>query len=133
MIACNRECGTSNLHWKIVDGKYKLFQKNNLLHMCNDGVVAHNTKMRQATDSILEQLGLSDPAQIPVAEIYEKKPKKETTLWAAGSLNDDPSKMFTINTTANGIAITGDDKHNAIYLPKVAVPELIKALVDFTC
>ena len=39
--------------------------------------------------------------------------------------------MFTINTTANGIAITGDDKHNAIYLPKIAVPELVKALMDF--
>ena len=39
--------------------------------------------------------------------------------------------MFTITGTASGLAITGDDKHNAIYLPKVAVPEIIKALVDF--
>jgi len=39
--------------------------------------------------------------------------------------------MFTINSTASGIAITGDDKHNAIYIPKVAVSELAKALIDF--
>ena len=41
--------------------------------------------------------------------------------------------MFTITSTSNGIALTGDDKHNAIYLPKVAVSELVKALVDFIC
>ena len=135
MIACNRDCGTKDLHWKIVDGKYKLFQKNNLLHMCNDGVLAHKAQMKQATDAILTQLGLSDPTDIPVAEVYEKKkPAKEATLWIAPELNNsDPSKCFTISTTANGIALTGDDKHNAIYLPKVAIPELVKALMDFVC
>ena len=135
MIQCNRDCGTSDLHWKIVDGKYKLFQKNNLLHMCNDGVKAHNTKMRQATDAILEQLGLKDPKEIPVAEIYEKNGKKqkkeEATLWVASEDTKDSSKCFTINTTANGISLTGDDKHNAIFLPKIALPELVKALMDF--
>ena len=135
MIKCNRGCGTNNLHWKIVNGKYKLFQNNNLLHMCNDGVAAHKTEMRRVTDNILEELGLSDPSDIPVADVYEKKSKKtakeEATLWVAGEHTKDASKCFTINTTANGIALTGDDKHNAIFLPKVALPELVKALMDF--
>ena len=135
MIQCNRGCGTNNLHWKIVNGKYKLFQNNNLLHMCNDGVAAHKTEMRRVTDNILEELGLSDPSDIPVADVYEKKSKKtakeEATLWVAGEGTSDASKCFTINTTANGIALTGDDKHNAIYLPKIALPELVKALMDF--
>ena len=135
MIECNRGCGTKNLHWKIVNGKYKLFQNNNLLHMCNDGVAAHKTEMRRVTDNILEELGLSDPSDIPVAEVYEKKSKKEarkdSILWVANKDTSDASKCFTINTTANGVALTGDDKHNAIFLPKVALPELVKALMDF--
>ena len=135
MIQCNRGCGANNLHWKIVNGKYKLFQNNNLLHMCNEGVAAHKTEMRRVTDNILEELGLSDPSDIPVADVYEKKDKKtakeEATLWVAGEHTKDASKCFTINTTANGIALTGDDKHNAIFLPKVALPELVKALMDF--
>ena len=135
MIQCNRGCGTNNLHWKIVNGKYKLFQNNNLIHMCNEGVTANKTEMRRVTDNILEELGLSDPSDIPVADVYEKKDKKtakeEATLWVAGEHTKDASKCFTINTTANGIALTGDDKHNAIYLPKVAIPELVKALMDF--
>ena len=135
MIQCNRGCGTNNLHWKIVNGKYKLFQNNNLLHMCNEGVAANKTEMRRVTDNILEELGLSDPSDIPVAEVYEKKSKKkarkDATLWVANKDTADASKCFTINTTANGIALTGDDRHNAIYLPKVALPELVKALMDF--
>ena len=133
MIECNRGCGTNNLHWKIVNGKYKLFQNNNLLHMCNDGVQSNKTEMRRVTDNILEELGLSDPSQIPVAEPYVPKngggiKKTEDVLTITTTA---PSKMFTISTTANGIALTGDDKHNAIYLPKVALPELVKALMDF--
>ena len=133
MIQCNRGCGTNNLHWKIVNGKYKLFQNNNLLHMCNDGVAAHKTEMRRVTDNILEELGLTDPSEIPVAEVYEKKKsaKEEAILWVPNTDTKDASKCFTINTTANGIALTGDDKHNAIFLPKVALPELVKALMDF--
>lgn len=135
MIACNRGCGESNLHWKIVNGKYKLFQNNNLLHMCNDGVKSNKTEMRRVTDNILEELGLNDPKDIPVAEVYEKNGKKqakeEATLWVASEDTKDASKCFTINTTANGISLTGDDKHNAIFLPKVAIPELVKALMDF--
>ena len=133
MIQCNRGCGTNNLHWKIVNGKYKLFQNNNLLHMCNDGVAAHKTEMRRVTDNILEELGLSDPSDIPVAEVYEKKTskKEDAVLWVPNANTKDASKCFTINTTANGIALTGDDKHNAIFLPKVALPELVKALKDF--
>ena len=135
MIQCNRGCGTSNLHWKIVNGKYKLFQNNNLLHMCNDGVAAHKTEMRRVTDNILEELGLSDPSDIPVAEVYEKKKskKEDAVLWIPSADTKDASKCFTINTTANGIALTGYDKHNAIFLPKVALPELVKALMDFIC
>ena len=135
MIQCNRGCGADNLHWKIVNGKYKLFQSDNLLHMCNDGIAAHKTEMRRVTDNILEELGLTDPSDIPVADVYEKndkkKAKKDATLWVANKDTSDASKCFTINTTANGIALTGDDRHNAIYLPKVALPELVKALMDF--
>jgi len=133
MIQCNRGCGTDNLHWKIVNGKYKLFQNNNLLHMCNEGVAAHKTEMRRVTDNILEELGLTDPSDIPVAEVYEKKKsnKEEAVLWVPHKDTKDASKCFTINTTANGISLTGDDKHNAIFLPKVALPELVKALMDF--
>ena len=135
MVECNRGGGALDLHWKIVNGKYKLFQNNNLLHMCNEGVAANKTEMRRVTDNILEELGLSDPSDIPVADVYEKKDKKtakeEATLWVASKDTGDASKCFTINTTANGIALTGDDKHNAIFLPKVALPELVKALMDF--
>ena len=133
MIQCNRGCGTDNLHWKIVNGKYKLFQNNNLLHMCNDGVKSNKEEMKRVTNNILEELGLADPSDIPVAEVYEKKPKKEETLqtWIADKNTKDASKCFTINTTANGISLTGDDKHNAIFLPKIALPELVKALMDF--
>jgi hypothetical protein len=133
MIQCNRGCGTDNLHWKIVNGKYKLFQNNNLLHMCNDGVKANKAEMRRVTDNILEELGLADPSDIPVAEVYEKKnnKKEEAVLWVPNKDTKDASKCFTINTTANGISLTGDDKHNAIFLPKIALPELVKALMDF--
>jgi len=133
MIECNRECGTNDLHWKIVNGKYKLFQNNDLLHICNDGVKSNKAEMQRVTDSILEELGLTDPSEIPIAEVYEKDndKKKEATLWAVTKDTKDASKCFTISTTANGIALTGDDKHNAIFLPKIALPELVKALMDF--
>ena len=132
MIQCNRGCGAANLHWKIVSGKYKLFENSNLLHICNDGVKSNKADMKRVTGNILEELGLNDPSEIPVAEVYEKKDKKdEATLWVATKDTKDASKCFTINTTANGISLTGDDKHNAIFLPKVALPELVKALMDF--
>ena len=133
MIQCNRGCGAENLHWKIVNGKYKLFQNNDLLHICNDGVKSNKAEMKRVTDSILEELGLTDPSDIPIAEVYEKNnsKKEEATLWVATKDTKDASKCFTINTTANGIALTGDDKHNAIFLPKIALPELVKALMDF--
>ena len=139
MIKCNRGCGATHLRWKVINGHYKLFNHNDLLHICNDGVEADQDKLEHATATILAELGLSEPAQIPEAEAYVPKKKnglpdghtlpKMKTLWDASS--GDPKKMFTISGTATGIAITGDDKHNAIYLPKVAVPEIIKALVDF--
>ena len=93
MVECNRGCGAMDLHWKVVNGKYKLFSFNDLLHMCHE--------------------------------------KQDLEAMAKAEALKDPAKLFTITSTANGIAITGDDKHTAVYLPKVAVPEMIKALVDF--
>ena len=131
MIQCNRGCGANNLHWKIVDTKYKLFQDKDLLHMCNDGVKSNKAEMQRVTNKIVEELGLTSPSEIPVAEVYEKKQtKKEEVLWV-DTKPVESSKSFTINTTANGISLTGDDKHNAIFLPKIALPELVKALMDF--
>ena len=132
MVKCNRGCGTQTLHWKVVNGSYKLFNHIDLLHMCNDGKVASETAMEKETAQILNELGILEPAQIPKADEPQVNVKKEKTLYDA-TANGDPKKMFTITSTANGIALTGDDKHNAVYLPKVAVPELVKALVDFIC
>jgi|TARA_Y100000034_G_scaffold107189_1_gene136508 hypothetical protein len=136
MVECNRGCGSSDLHWKVVHGKYKLFNHNDLLHICNDGKIANKLSMEKATAKILNELGLLEPALIPMAETKSDADKDCENYHAQVDMEaiaraKDPSKMFTINTTANGIAITGDDKHNAIYLPKVAVPEILKALVDF--
>ena len=128
MVECNRGCGTSTLHWKTINGKYKLFSHEDLLHVCNDGEVASVLAMEKATAKILKELNIDEPADIPRAEPYV--PKKKTIQSLA---NGDPKKMFTINSTASGIAITGDDKHNAIYIPKIAISELTKALVDFIC
>ena len=132
MVKCNRGCGAETLHWKVVNGNYKLFNHTDLLHMCNDGEEASNLAMEKATAKILNELGIREPAQIPKADIPQINVKKDKTLWDV-TANGDPKKMFTITSTASGIAVTGDDKHNAIYLPKVAVPELVKALVDFVC
>ena len=132
MVKCNRGCGTQTLHWKVVNGNYKLFNHFDLLHMCNDGEVASESAMEKATAKILNELGILEPAQIPMADEPQVNVNKEKTLWNA-TADGDPKKMFTITSTASGIAVTGDDKHNAIYLPKIAVPELVKALVDFIC
>ena len=133
MVECNRGCGTNNLHWKVVTDKYKLFNNNDLLHICNDGELASVDAMEKATARILTELKLNEPTQIPMAEINDWNVKKKDLNEYTAKADGDPKKMFTINTTSNGIAITGDDKHNAIYLPKVAIPELVKALVDFIC
>jgi hypothetical protein len=134
MVECNRGCGSTDLHWKIVNGKYKLFSYNDLLHICNDGKISDKSTREKATAKILNELGILEPAMIPKADCIktedDKVALKEKQLYAVNTIGD-PKKMFTINTTANGIAITGDDKHNAIYLPKIAVPELVKALMDF--
>ena len=126
-IKCNRGCGATDLRWKVVNGSYKLFGSDSLLHICNDGLKASTEKKEQATAVILGELGLREPHEIPDAEEYIPKKHKVNTK----TTTNDPAKMFTITGTASGLAITGDDKHNAIYLPKVAVPEIIKALVDF--
>ena len=123
MIECNRGCGASNLRWKAVQGKYKLFNHNDLLHICNDGVEATQAAQEKATAAILQELNISEPREIPLAE--------EKVIPTPIKVNSDPKKMFTITGTSSGLAITGDDKHNAIYIPKVAVSELTKALVDF--
>ena len=135
MVECNRGCGALDLHWKVVGSKYKLFNHSDLLHICNDGTIAERSAMEKATAKILNELGILEPAQIPKADhIHAGNDKveshKEKMLYDI-PVDRDPKKMFTITSTASGIAITGDDKHNAIYLPKVAIPELIKALVDF--
>ena len=137
MVKCNRGCGAETLHWKVVNGNYKLFNHTDLLHMCNDGEEASNLAMEKATAKILTELGILEPAMIPKADhVHTDEDKvasyKEKQLYAIKT-DGDPKKMFTITTTANGIAVTGDDKHNAIYLPKFAIPELVKALMDFIC
>ena len=124
MVECNRGCGATSLRWKVVNGSYKLFNHNDLLHICNDGVEAPEDKQKIATAKILSELGIAEPAQIPSAD---HKPNHKGLV----EVETDPAKMFTITGTASGLAITGDDKHNAIYLPKVAITEIIKALVDF--
>ena len=132
MVECNRGCGSTDLHWKIVNGKYKLFSYNDLLHMFIDVKISYKSAIEKATAKILNELGILEPALIPKADNDNIESYKEEPLHVI-KVDGDPKKMFTINTTANGIAITGDDKHNAIYLPKVAIPELVKALVDFIC
>jgi len=129
MVKCNRGCGAENLRWKTVSGKYKLFNDNDLLHICNDGVEAPAKAQEKATAVILNELEITEPALIPLAETKERIHVKENNYGG----DRDPNKMFTITSTVNGVAITGDDKHNAIYLPKVAIPELVKVLVDFIC
>ena len=122
-IICNRGCGSSDLHWKVVDKRYMLFGYNDLLHICTDGKVAPKKAQEKATAKILVQLGITEPANIPLPE--EKKPVQN------GLFKNESKHYFTINSTSSGIALTGDDKHNAIYLPKVAITDLVKALVDF--
>ena len=135
MVECNRGCGAMDLHWKTVNGKYKLFSHNDLLHICNDGQIAEKDARKKATAKILTELGLKEPALIPMADTCDADKDCEhyhaQVDMEAMARAKDPSKMFTISSTANGIAITGDDKHNAIYLPKIAVSELAKALIDF--
>ena len=139
MVKCNRGCGGVNLRWKVINGHYKLFNDDDLLHICNDGKQASKDAQEEATASILQELGLLEAAQIPRAEVYipkEKNGKSDSHISIGmSSLQKEatlsPEKMFTISSTASGIAITGDDKHNAIYIPKIAVSEMIKALVDF--
>ena len=60
----------------------------------------------------------------------EKKYEKKETLYAI-DIKKPSDSYFTITGTATGIAITGDDKKNPIYLPKIAVKELTRALFDF--
>ena len=131
MVKCNRGCGETNLHWKVVSGKYKLFCDENLLHICNEGKKLDANIREGATIKILNELGIKDAKEIPIPDVAESNGhKKHLDLVRDLTLNN-PSKCFTINTTSNGVAITGDDKHNAIYLPKIALPELVKALMDF--
>jgi len=133
MIECNRGCGQDNLHWKVINEKYKLFGQDGLLHMCNDGVLAHSKQRKTATARILNELGIKNVNEIPSPDVPEKSPT-DIIKERAKDLQNIPvdiNKCFTINSTASGISLTGEDKHNAIYLPKIAVPELVKALVDF--
>jgi hypothetical protein len=133
MITCNRGCGVNNLHWKIADGNYKLFDTTNIMHICNDNIVADYGIRRNATEKLVTTLGLTDASEMLCAEIQENttKPKKKAKQQVE-ILSEKPGEnYFTITTTSNGIAITGDDKNNPIYLPKIAVKELTRALFDF--
>ena len=112
MVECNRGCGHADLHWKVINNQYKLFGNDGLLHICNDGVISNRVQREKVTGKILAELGVNNAKEIPSPDIEKKEHRKEANLWMRS--ND-----------------TGDDKHNAIYLPRVAVPELIKALVDF--
>ena len=67
MVKCNRGCGATDLRWKVVNGSYKLFNYNDLLHICNDGTQASEKAQRKATAVILADLGLKEPASIPEA------------------------------------------------------------------
>lgn len=132
LITCNRGCGDTELVWKVINGKYKLFGWNDqLVHICNDGKVAELAIRQKATANVLNELGVREAREIPDAETNFTKELKRINKEAPNKSVIDANKCFTINSTASGIAVTGDDKHNAIYLPKVAVPELVKALVDF--
>ena len=140
MVKCNRGCGTETLHWKVVNGNYKLFNHVDLLHICNDGELASEPAMEKATAKILNELGIREPAMIPIADVKKVSADKDDRRYheqqdleamARAEALTDPAKLFTITGTANGIAITGDDKHSVIYMPKIAIPEFIKALVDF--
>ena len=143
MIKCNRGCGATNLNWKVINGNYKLFGSDDLIHICNDGTEVSKEKKEQVTATILSELQLNTAKDIPDADTHVptflKSMIKEDKGWSSlnkknnSHLEYDPAKMFTITTTASGVAITGDDKNNPIYLPKVAVPEIVKALVDFIC
>ena len=133
MIKCNRGCGATNLNWKVINGNYKLFGNDDLIHICNDGVIEHSKKRKQVTAKILNDLKLSTITDLPDAETHVPTFLKNTLKQKEAFKDTDPAKMFTITTTAIGIAITGDDKNNPIYLPKVAIPEIVKALVDFIC
>ena len=125
MVKCNRGCGATNLQWRVVHDKFKLFNNNDLLHICNDGIQASKLAQEKATTAILDELGIADSTLIPT------QPKHKDLDTHDETVNGDASKMFTINSTASGISISGDDRHNAIYIPKVAVSELVKALIDF--
>jgi hypothetical protein len=129
MVQCNRGCNATGLHWRTAESKFRLFDKDNLMHICNDGVEAHSDLRNKATDNLLSSLGLDNVDQIECVE-PEKKYKKKETLYAIDAKKPSDS-YFTITGTATGIAITGDDKKNPIYLPKIAVKELTRALFDF--
>ena len=126
-VTCNRGCGTEDLHWKCPDGKYKLFDNQDLVHICEDGEVKPYIYRKKVTASIVKELGFNEPAQIPLPEERAKKvPIKQLKI-----TEPKPSRTFSITTNSTGIAITGNDSHTAIYVSKPAVRDLTKALVDF--
>jgi len=128
MIQCNRGCDATGLHWRTPDGQFKLFDSDNLVHICNDGEVADTDIRTRVTDKLLKTLHLSDVDQIPCVENDPVPPaKKQISMLKTKPKNG----YFTITSTATGIALTGDDKSNPIYLPKISVKELAKALFDF--
>ena len=78
MIKCIRGCGATDLHWKVINGNYKLFGNDDLIHICNDGASAPKKRREQVTATILSDLNLKAASDIPDAEEYI--PKKKKTL-----------------------------------------------------
>ena len=82
MVECNRGCGEANLHWKVVNGKYKLFCDENLLHICNEGKKLGAHIRESATVKILNELGIKDVKEIPTPDVAESNGhKKQTDYW----------------------------------------------------
>ena len=107
-IRCNRACGAADLHWRIVNGKYKLFGSDHLLHICKDGLRASYDMKKKATAIILNELDLNNVEDIPLADDYtkiQKKPKSNPNLKDFTRDDNygeyDPAKMFTITSTAS--------------------------------
>ena len=60
MIKCNRGCGAMDLNWKVINGNYKLFGNDDLIHICNDGVLEHLKLRKKVTAKILNDLQINN-------------------------------------------------------------------------
>jgi len=125
-VTCKRGCGTDGLHWKVIKGKYKLFDNTDLIHICNEGKAVSRTAQKKATVKMLSNYGAET-----VAEIEGEKKDNGIETQQYKLIPDEDKHYFAISSTSSGIAITGDDKNTPIYIPKIAVKDLARALFDF--